>query len=121
MFFMLLVGHAVMDYALQTEAIALEKDRHSTTPLQKAVPWYYWLSAHSLCHGGAVYLITGSLSLGLLETVVHWMIDFSKSERWFGIHVDQALHVACKLVWWLLMVYGVSSSMDAMLPSSGRN
>lgn len=121
MLFMLLVGHALMDYALQSEAMALEKDRHSKTPLQKSVPWYYWLSAHSLCHGGAVYLITQSVSLGILETVIHWFIDYAKCDRWFGIHMDQILHVACKVAWWLMVVYGVAAQLDASLPSFGRS
>jgi hypothetical protein len=119
-FFALLVGHAVMDYALQAGPMAVEKCRHSTTDLQKAVPWYYWLSAHTLGHGGAVFLVTGSLSLGVLETVIHWLIDFGKCEGWFGIHVDQALHVGCKVLWCVLIANGVAGELDAYLPTIRR-
>jgi hypothetical protein len=97
--------------------MAAEKDRHSTSDLQKRVPWYYWLSAHTLVHGGAVFLITGSLTLGVLETVVHWLIDFGKCEGWFGIHVDQALHVGCKVLWCVLIAYGVPASIDPHMPT----
>jgi hypothetical protein len=38
-FFWLLVGHAVMDYALQTGPMPIEKCRQRTTEIQKAVPW----------------------------------------------------------------------------------
>jgi len=97
-----MVGHAVADYPLQGEAMALEKDRHSTTPLQAQVPWYYWLSAHSLIHGGAVTLVTGSVWLGLAETAAHWVIDFAKCEKWTNIHQDQAMHAVCKIAWAML-------------------
>lgn len=98
-FWWLVVGHAVADYPLQSDAMATEKDWHSTTPLQSAVPWVYWLTAHSFIHGGAVALITGSIWLGLAETVLHWLIDLAKCAGWTNIHLDQGLHIACKAVW----------------------
>lgn len=104
-FWWMLVGHAVGDYALQSEAMAREKDRHSTTPLQATVPWFYWLTAHALIHGGAVALATRSVWLGLAETVAHWVIDFIKCEGWTNIHQDQALHIACKGTWAALTPY----------------
>lgn len=61
--------------------------------------WPYALSAHALMHGAAVSLITGSVVLGLAETGAHWCIDFGKCENWYGIHLDQALHLACKVLW----------------------
>lgn len=120
MFFLLLAGHALADFPLQAGPMATEKSRHSTTDLQKAVPWYYWLTAHSLIHGGAVYLVTQSLTLGLLETVVHWLIDFAKCEGWTNIHMDQALHVGCKLLWCVLIAYGVPGQIDPYLPAFTR-
>ena len=119
-FFALLVGHAVCDYPLQAGPMASEKCRRSTTPLQRSVPWYYWLSAHAVIHGGAVGWITGSPSLGLAEAVVHWLIDFGKCEDWFGIHVDQALHVGCKVVWCVVIAYGIPAQIDAALPAFSR-
>lgn len=104
-FWWLLVGHAVADYPLQGEAMATEKDRHSKTPLQIYVPWFYWLSAHALIHGGVVALVTQSIWLGVAETLVHWFLDFIKCEGWTNIHQDQALHVACKGVWAALTPY----------------
>jgi hypothetical protein len=111
MFFYMLVGHALADFPLQSGPIAIEKCRHSTTELQKQVPWYYWLSAHALVHGGAVAVITGSAGYGLLETVVHWIIDFAKCEGWTNIHLDQALHVVCKAVWCALIYYGIKMAI----------
>ena len=97
--FLLVAVHAVCDFPLQNEAIALEKSRHSTSALQKHVPWFYWLSAHALTHGLAVALVTGSVLLGVLETLAHWAIDFGKCEKWYSVHVDQSLHVVCKVTW----------------------
>ena len=118
--FFLLAAHALTDYALQNETIATCKGRHCDNLIAKSLPWYYWLTAHALIHGGAVYWATGSLSLGLLETVVHWLIDFGKCEGWFGIHVDQALHVGCKIVWCLLIANGVPATWDAYLATIPR-
>ena len=111
MFFYLLAGHALADFPLQGETIAACKCRKSQHPAAKAVPWYYWLSAHALVHGGLVAAIVRScgydpnlsVGLGVAETVIHWIIDYGKCARWFGIHVDQLLHVACKGVWVLLV------------------
>lgn len=97
--FWLLVAHFVADYPLQGDTTAREKNRRSATELQRHVPWYYWLTAHALMHGGAVAFVTGSIALGASETFAHWLIDFGKCERWYSIHADQALHLACKAAW----------------------
>ncbi|HEY2909496.1 MAG TPA: DUF3307 domain-containing protein [Gemmataceae bacterium] len=115
MLFYLLAGHALMDFALQTEPMAVCKCRRANHPLQQSVPWFYWLTAHALLHGAIVGVIiqwsTGNAGLAvafaIAEFVVHWFIDFGKCEKLYGIHVDQALHVLCKLAWWGLIVGNV--------------
>jgi hypothetical protein len=119
-FFWLLVGHAVADFPLQAGPMAVEKCRRSASDLQRTVPWFYWLSAHALIHGGAVFFVTGSLFLGTLETVVHWLIDFAKCEGLFGIHTDQALHVGCKVLWCVLLAYGIPGQVDPYIPTLAR-
>ena len=52
---------------------------------------------HSLIHAEAVWLISGSSTLGFVEFGLHWLIDFAKSSRWTNFYLDQALHVACKV------------------------
>ena len=105
--FLLIAGHALADFALQSEAMALGKNRHiQPTPTDSGgLPaWPYWLTGHALIHGGSVALITGVWWLGLAETVLHWLVDYAKCEDWIGFHTDQGLHVASKFLWWVLGV-----------------
>lgn len=108
-------GHALMDFALQGDAMANCKCRKANHPLQKAVPWYYWLSAHALLHGAAVgtivrwadFNVTTAAYYAMLEALVHWLIDVAKCEGLTNIHQDQALHVTCKVIWALMLVNGI--------------
>jgi hypothetical protein len=93
----LIAGHALADFALQSETMALGKNRHLSS--KTGVPWPYWLGAHALIHGGVVAIILTSPILGIFETVAHWIIDFGKCDGCYSIHIDQALHAACKLLW----------------------
>jgi len=102
MLFILLVGHALADYPLQGDFLARGKNHKN--PIA-GVQFYHCLGAHALIHGGMVYLLTGSFLLGVLETVIHAAIDYGKSDGWYGLNVDQALHVACKVVWVLLLAF----------------
>ena len=83
LFFQLLIGHALADFVLQSDTMARAKDRHSDFAKglsESFPPWYYWLGAHALVHGGAVYLLTGSALFGLIEVVLHAAIDCAKCE-----------------------------------------
>ena len=112
-FFLFLCGHAFADFAIQSEWVATNKNRHVRdryTPEERSkmeVVWPWLLTAHALHHGLAVFLISQKLSLGIAETVVHWLIDYGKCEKWYGFHTDQWLHIACKVLWTGLLVYGV--------------
>jgi hypothetical protein len=100
MIFLLLVGHALADYPLQTEFLATAKDRSSE---QGREFWLVALGAHGLIHGGFVAIVTGSAALGAAETVIHALIDHLKCRRLIGLKADQAIHVTCKLLWTALM------------------
>jgi len=110
MLFALIIGHALADYPLQGKFLAIRKNRH-IKPLDYGgdVPsniWVYCLSAHSLVHAGAVWVVAGSALLGFVEFVLHWWIDFAKCEKWTNFHQDQGLHLLSKLAyvaalfWW---------------------
>ena len=116
MLFFLLAGHALMDYSLQNDAMAACKCRRTTNPIQQSVPWYYWLTAHALLHGAAVGVIIRwsdganfhiAVVFGLAETFLHWFIDLGKCEKLYSIHIDQGMHVLCKVLWWGLLYFGV--------------
>ena len=105
LFFFLLVVHAILDFPLQGDSVAVNKNPNANTDLQKHVPWYYWMGAHALAHGGGVALVTGSALLGLFETLCHFLIDYGKCNKKYSIHGDQCLHVVCKIIWITIWFY----------------
>lgn len=103
MLFALVIGHAIADYPLQGKFLAIRKNRH-IKPLEYGadVPgsiWVYCLSAHSLVHAAAVWIVTGSALFGFIEFVLHWIIDFAKCEKWTTFHQDQGLHLLSKVAY----------------------
>ena len=104
MFFLLLAGHAVCDYALQSRDMARAKNRNIKndwlppfSPPQAI--WPFVLTAHALIHGGAVALVTNSVWCGIFETLAHGTIDFLKCEGRLTMRQDQFLHIFCKGVY----------------------
>jgi hypothetical protein len=57
------------------------------------------LAAHAGTHAAAVYIVTGSWQLAVAEWALHCLIDAAKCANLTNIHKDQALHVACKVLW----------------------
>ena len=110
LFFQFLVGHALGDYVFQRDIMATSKSRHAEIykTAGKGFPgWYYWMGSHALVHGGAVFIISGSWILGVVETILHFIIDFSKCEHWISLHVDQVLHILCKAVYVYVILQGL--------------
>ena len=113
LFVALLIGHVLADYPLQGAFLSVAKNRHADASALfggKPAPrglWIHALTAHSLVHAGAVWIVTGSLALGMAEWVLHWVIDFAKCEKWTSYTADQFLHVACKLVFAALVGLGI--------------
>jgi hypothetical protein len=107
--FALLIGHALADFPLQGEFLAAGKEMHGhlerlTGTTWPQGMWAYCLTFHSLIHGGAVWIITGSVRLGALELILHWLIDCAKSARLMGFYLDQSLHILCKLAYVYLLI-----------------
>ena len=94
--FALVFAHALADYPLQGEFLSQAKNRN--TPIGKMF-WLHALPAHAIIHGGFVLMLTGSVWLGIAETVIHGFTDWLKCENKISLHVDQAIHLICKLVW----------------------
>lgn len=95
---LLIFGHLVGDYVLQTDSIARGKNRHVNYEIY-SVPWYYWMASHCAVHGGLVYLVTGSIVLALAEFICHFVIDEMKCASVIGLHTDQFGHLLCKMAW----------------------
>lgn len=99
--FLLMIGHAVADYALQNDFMAMAKNH--TTDLGK-VYWKWVLPSHGLIHAGFVYFFTGSFVLGLAEFVVHTITDYLKCDGKISFSMDQWIHVGCKVLWIVLLM-----------------
>lgn len=96
LFFLLMIGHAIADYAMQNDFVAAAKNH--TTDLGK-IFWKWVLPSHGLMHALPVYLITGSFLLSFAEFLCHCVIDYLKCDGRIGFNTDQFLHMGCKVVW----------------------
>lgn len=97
---LLIFAHFLADYPLQGEFLAKGKSARNPIP---GVPFWHPLTAHSVIHGGFVGSITGSIWLGIAETIVHWITDHAKCSGWIGLNTDQAIHIGCKVLWVVLL------------------
>lgn len=88
-FLNLMMFHAVADGPLQA---GLNDKRNNPAALV----------SHGIVHGFFVALVLGP-ALGLAEAIAHCGIDYAKGRGWLGHRhvnlIDQALHVACKVLW----------------------
>lgn len=100
----LVAAHFVLDYPLQGDTTAREKNPRSTTDLQRHVPWGYWMTAHAISHAAAVAYLTGSLWCCAAEFVVHFVTDWNKCLGRISIHADQAIHLGTKAAFVLVAV-----------------
>lgn len=96
LFAMMVALHALLDYPLQGDFLAKAKNR--AAPIA-GVPWYQAMAAHSVIQGAGVWFVTGSLLLGLLEAMAHFVIDDLKCANRISFNQDQALHLGCKAIW----------------------
>ena len=94
--FLLIVGHALADYPLQGQFLAVAKNRMMP---KVDVPWYQAMGAHCLIHAGFVGLLTGSLAIAVMEFVIHFICDDAKCRQRISFDLDQGIHIACKFVW----------------------
>jgi hypothetical protein len=104
LFILLIGGHFIGDYVLQNDAIALGKNRKAD-PARLGVNWFYWMGSHAVTHGFIVGLITQSVALGIIETILHFIIDDIKCMDGINLHIDQALHFICKILYIAILVY----------------
>ena len=96
-----LFAHALADYPLQGDFLARAKNGFTPVP---GVPWWQAMVAHCMIHAGFVYLVTQWLVLAVVEFVLHFAIDHAKCRGRITYNQDQALHVACKVGYAVLVV-----------------
>lgn len=101
--FWMLVGHAICDYPLQGAGLAAAKRAHLPDGMNGY--WVWGLTLHALIHSASVALVTGSYGLAAGEFVSHWLTDRAKTVGLIGMKTDQAIHVACKIIWAALTVW----------------
>lgn len=94
--FKLIVLHFLCDYPLQGDF--LSKAKNHTAPIP-GIPWMQALFAHAVIHGGAVWLVTGSLGLAAIEIVLHALTDYLKCGNSISFNADQFIHLGCKAMY----------------------
>lgn len=104
-FLALMVGHVFADYVFQSAQMAEWKSPKASVPA-RAGKWWWWMLAHGTVNGTFVWMVTGSIGLGVLETVLHCIIDIEKCMGYFSAVEDQLGHIVCKALWALIAVKG---------------
>jgi len=99
---LLVFGHFLADFGLQTAFVAQCKNRHADAA---AGIWPWIMSAHAAIHAGLVLVITGVPMLFAAEFACHWGIDALRCDSRISFHADQLLHLACKLAWFTAIVF----------------
>lgn len=100
LFLTLIAGHYLADFALQPDIIAKQKANALKTAMGTHV-----LTAHAAIHGLVAGLISQNFTVGIVVALTHWVIDFGKAaKRWYGINIDQALHITVILLIILFLV-----------------
>ena len=101
--FLLLAGHALMDYPMKGEFLSTCKNRHllilRNDPTRPVQIWPWCMTAHCILHAAAVWAITGCFILCLVELALHWLIDLAKCEGKTTFVQDQFLHCICKIAY----------------------
>lgn len=95
---LLLMCHLIGDFVLQSSAMAEGKQPSSKSYINSI----WWLTAHGATHGLLVIVVTGVPLLGLLELILHCLIDYGKCKKIYSFETDQFFHFICKIAWSLI-------------------
>ena len=98
----LIAGHFLCDYPLQGDFIGKFKNRNISRDF--GIPWWHLMTAHAMIHAGMIAIITNRIDLSIIEFLIHFITDCLKCEKWIDIHVDQFIHILCKIGYWLVLI-----------------
>ena len=110
--FLVFATHYLADFALQHDKMAQFKSRSNDLSMRKKMnghhngqkyqlTWVYYLTAHASIHALCNYLILNDPVVFLIIFVTHWLIDFGKTQAYYGIHIDQGLHYIVLILTWV--------------------
>lgn len=98
LFFILLAGHYLADFALQPRFMAETKQLVFIEAIG-----FHSLTAHAFVHALIAGILSGSFAAAAVIGGAHWLIDlrssrvvqglFGKKSSLFGINIDQTLHI----------------------------
>lgn len=109
LFLTLVAGHYLADFALQSSFMSESKKLIFLKPIG-----IHALTGHAFIHALVAGVVSGSFTVATIIGVTHWLIDM-RASNWlsaklgkkgdlFGIHLDQALHLAVILFTVLVVV-----------------
>lgn len=104
MLFAMFIGHALADYPLQGDWLSKAKNP-SINLIKGETIWPLAMASHCSIHAGMVWVITGSAMLAVCEFCCHFIIDYMKCEDLIGYNTDQMLHLLCKVMWFLTIIF----------------
>lgn len=98
--FLLIGAHYLCDFPLQGDYLAKAKNRN--TELGKDI-WAHALFAHGMIHAIFVFMITGFMTLAIMELIIHMHTDYQKCEGRISFRTDQMIHLYSKLLYVILI------------------
>lgn len=99
-FVLLLLCHQLADQPWQSDLMARAKRGQ-----MDGCPAWLGLLYHGFMHGALVLLVTQSMVLFVAETLAHAFIDRNKCRGRLNVVEDQLLHVMCKVLWIVYLVW----------------
>lgn len=108
LFFKLLFVFSITDVALQTDWMSLVKC-NSCRSIN--IPWYYGMGSHSMVNGAGVWIVTGNVYIGILESILHFIIDFLKCKAMINQHLDFIAHIGCRVLYAAIFIYWTPISL----------
>jgi hypothetical protein len=99
----LFAAHFLCDYPLQGDWLSKAKNHKLDLVGEKI--WPLCLVGHAAIHAAAVMLIIGSAWIACFELIIHTATDYAKCDGRIGYNTDQYIHLACKIIWLLMLPY----------------